>query len=148
MGHRNSSSHIHDAYCLCSDGGGPSRVAAGVASLKVTAVKQFSSKKAWASRAAAWVLLAGIRFYQAVFAPVMPVGCKFYPSCSRYAAEAVARHGAAQGVLLAAARLWRCRPFTQGGFDPVPDVDANMSELFSHGLRDGAGSTAHNEVGS
>jgi putative membrane protein insertion efficiency factor len=65
----------------------------------------------------------GIRFYQAVFAPVMPVGCKFYPSCSRYAAEAIARHGALRGVRLAAARLWRCRPFTQGGFDPVPDPD-------------------------
>ena len=68
-----------------------------------------------------WLLLAGIRFYQAVFAPLMPVGCKFYPSCSHYAAEAIARHGAARGVRLAAARLWRCRPFTQGGFDPVPE---------------------------
>ena len=95
-----------------------------------------------------WLLLAGIRFYQAVFAPVMPVGCKFYPSCSHYAAEAIARHGAARGVWLAAARLCRCRPFTKGGFDPVPDVDANMSELFNQGLRDGAGSTARNEVGS
>ena len=148
MGHRNSSSHIHDAHALCSDGGGPARVAAGVASLKVTAVKLFSSKKAWAGRAAAWLLLMSIRFYQAVFAPVMPVGCKFYPSCSHYAAEAIARHGAARGVWLAALRLWRCRPFRKGGFDPVPDVDANMSERFSHGLREGAGSTARNEVGS
>jgi len=75
------------------------------------------------SRAAAWLLLMGIRFYQAVFAPVMPVGCKFYPSCSRYAVEAITRHGALRGVRLAAARLLRCRPFTQGGFDPVPDPD-------------------------
>jgi uncharacterized protein len=148
MGHRNSSAHIHDAHGPCSDGGGPARVATGVASLKVTAVKPFSSKKAWASRAAAWLLLAVIRFYQAVFAPVMPVGCKFYPSCSRYAAEAIARHGAARGVWLAAGRLWRCRPFTRGGFDPVPDVDANMSGLFSHRPLDGAGSTARHEVGS
>jgi putative membrane protein insertion efficiency factor len=66
-------------------------------------------------------LLLAIRFYQAVFAPVMPLGCKFYPSCSRYAAEAIARHGALRGARLAAARLWRCRPFTRGGFDPVPD---------------------------
>ena len=85
-------------------------------------------------RAAAWVLLAGIRFYQAVFAPLMPLGCKFYPSCSRYAAEAIARHGAIRGVRLALARLWRCRPFTQGGVDLVPDA----AEL----LRGEAGSEA------
>jgi hypothetical protein len=75
------------------------------------------------SRAAVWLLLMCIRFYQAVFAPVMPVGCKFYPSCSQYAVEAITRHGALRGVRLAAARLLRCRPFTQGGFDPVPDPD-------------------------
>ena len=148
MGHRNSSSHIHEADGLYGNAGGAARFAAGVASLKVTAVKPFSSKKAWASRAAAWFLLAGIRFYQAVFAPLMPVGCKFYPSCSHYAAEAIARHGAARGIWLATARLWRCRPFTKGGFDPVPDLVEDMSELFSHGLRNGAGDSAHNEVGS
>ena len=74
-----------------------------------------------AHRGAVWFLLTAIRFYQAILAPVMPVGCKFYPSCSRYAAEAIERHGASRGVRLALARLWRCRPFTQGGFDPVPD---------------------------
>jgi len=74
-------------------------------------------------RALAGVLLFGIRFYQAVFSHLMPVGCKFYPSCSRYAAEAIERHGAARGGWLALARLWRCRPFTQGGFDPVPDAE-------------------------
>jgi len=79
--------------------------------------------------AAAGLLLFGIRFYQAVFAHHMPIGCKFYPSCSRYAAEAIERHGAARGSRLALARLWRCRPFTKGGFDPVPDAD----ELFNGG---------------
>jgi uncharacterized protein len=81
-----------------------------------------------ASRGAAWCCLMAIRFYQAVFAPVMPVGCKFYPSCSRYAAEAIERHGALRGARLALARLWRCRPFTQGGFDPVPD-DLSHNEV-------------------
>ena len=75
--------------------------------------------------AAAELLLFGIRFYQAVFARLMPVGCKFYPTCSHYAAEAIERHGAARGARLALARLWRCRPFTQGGFDPVPDEVSN-----------------------
>jgi uncharacterized protein len=84
------------------------------------------------------LLLAAIRFYQAVFAPLMPVGCKFYPSCSRYAAEAIARHGAKRGVRLALGRLWRCRPFTKGGVDFVPDLDEErdgaacvMSEVHS-----------------
>jgi len=80
-----------------------------------------------AKGAGAWVLLAGVRFYQAVFSHLMPVGCKFYPSCSHYAAEAIERHGAAGGLRLALSRLWRCRPFTQGGYDPVPDA-AEISE--------------------
>jgi uncharacterized protein len=97
---------------------------------------------------AAWLLLLGIRFYQAIFAPAMPVGCKFYPSCSHYAAEAIARHGAARGIWLAAARLWRCRPFTKGGFDPVPDVVADRNDVFGHGVRNRAGNRVGNEVGS
>jgi hypothetical protein len=79
------------------------------------------------SRFGVSLLLSAIRFYQAVFAPVMPFGCKFYPSCSRYAAEAIARHGALHGARLAAARLWRCRPFTRGGFDPVRDPEEQWS---------------------
>jgi len=56
-----------------------------------------------------------------LLAPFVGGACKFYPSCSNYAYEAVARHGARRGSVLAAKRLLRCRPFTQGGFDPVPD---------------------------
>jgi hypothetical protein len=104
-----------------------------------------TSKKVWTSRAAAGLLLTGIRFYQAVFAPVMPVGCKFYPSCSHYAAEAITRHGAARGLWLAAARLWRCRPFTKGGFDPVPDVVEDMAEILGNRV---AGNEARSEVRS
>jgi len=109
----------------------------------VGALKVATSKKVWTSRAAAWLLLTGIRFYQAVFAPAMPVGCKFYPSCSHYAAEAITRHGAGHGVWLAAARLWRCRPFTQGGFDPVPDVVEDMAEFLGSSVR---GNEARSEV--
>jgi uncharacterized protein len=70
-----------------------------------------------------WLLLFGIRFYQGYLTPLMPSACKFYPSCSRYASEAIALHGARRGLRLALARLWRCRPFTRGGFDPVPEPD-------------------------
>lgn len=69
----------------------------------------------------AWFLLAFLRFYVIFLSPVFGGACKFYPSCSNYAIEAVTKHGARRGFLLAAKRLLRCRPFTQGGFDPVPD---------------------------
>jgi putative membrane protein insertion efficiency factor len=69
------------------------------------------------------LLIVAVRFYQAVLGPLMFTACKFYPSCSQYAAEAILRHGARRGVSLAARRLWRCRPFTQGGHDPVPEPD-------------------------
>jgi uncharacterized protein len=72
------------------------------------------------------LLLAGIRFYQVILAPLMPSACKFYPSCSRYACEAIGRHGAVHGLRLAGRRLWRCRPFTQGGYDPVPDPEGDI----------------------
>lgn len=77
------------------------------------------------NRAGSWVLLAGLRFYQIAFSPLMPIGCKFHPSCSHYAAEAIERYGAWRGGRLAAWRLLRCSPFTRGGFDPVPEVAAD-----------------------
>ncbi|HTU33826.1 MAG TPA: membrane protein insertion efficiency factor YidD [Candidatus Acidoferrum sp.] len=69
----------------------------------------------------AWILLGFLRLYIVCLSPVFGGACKFYPSCSNYAVEAVTKHGARQGFVLAAKRLMRCRPFTKGGFDPVPD---------------------------
>ncbi len=69
-----------------------------------------------------WVLLAFLRFYIVFLSPFFGGACKFYPSCSNYAVEAITKHGVRRGVALAARRLLRCRPFTQGGFDPVPDA--------------------------
>jgi len=68
-------------------------------------------------------LLFMLRAYQAMLSPLMPSACKFYPTCSQYAHEAVARFGARRGAWLALKRLLRCRPFHAGGFDPVPDAD-------------------------
>ncbi len=59
--------------------------------------------------------------YKTALSPVLPSACKFYPTCSAYAREAVERHGARRGLLLAVKRLLRCRPFAPGGIDPVPD---------------------------
>ncbi len=69
----------------------------------------------------AWALLAAVRLYQILLSPFLGGACKFYPSCSNYAMEAIQRHGAWRGFLLAMKRLGRCQPFTKGGYDPVPD---------------------------
>ena len=70
--------------------------------------------------AAALMLSGAVRVYELTLRPVIGANCRFYPSCSAYAREALASHGAARGSLLAARRILRCHPFNPGGFDPVP----------------------------
>ena len=70
------------------------------------------------------LLIALIRAYQLVLSPLVGGACRFQPSCSAYALEAVERHGAWRGSLLAARRLAKCHPFGASGFDPVPDSPA------------------------
>jgi uncharacterized protein len=65
------------------------------------------------------VALAPIRIYQRVISPALPRRCKYEPTCSRYAAQAIERFGILRGLVLAAWRLLRCNPFSHGGFDPV-----------------------------
>jgi putative membrane protein insertion efficiency factor len=65
-------------------------------------------------------LRAVVRAYQWFLRPVLPSSCRFHPSCSAYADEALARHGALRGGWLAARRLCRCGPWHPGGYDPVP----------------------------
>jgi putative membrane protein insertion efficiency factor len=66
------------------------------------------------------LVLASVRLYQVVFSPMYSGSCRFVPSCSEYADEAVRRFGAVRGSWLALRRLARCRPFAAHGFDPVP----------------------------
>jgi putative membrane protein insertion efficiency factor len=66
------------------------------------------------------LLLAGIQLYQWLVAPLLPPACRFEPSCSRYAQQAIRRHGALRGSWLALRRLARCHPFGGCGLDPVP----------------------------
>ncbi len=64
--------------------------------------------------------IGAIRLYQRWISPYVPPSCRFYPSCSEYAAEAMSRYGFLRGGLLAVRRLLRCHPLHPGGYDPVP----------------------------
>src|SRR5579862_9447624 len=72
------------------------------------------------ARALGHVIGGAIRAYQLLLSPILLPSCRYYPSCSHYAAEAVARHGAGRGSLLALRRLARCHPWGGSGYDPVP----------------------------
>jgi uncharacterized protein len=61
-----------------------------------------------------------LRCYKRFISPMLPHACRFVPTCSEYAMEAVTRHGVIRGSLLAAGRLLRCHPFARAGYDPVP----------------------------
>lgn len=69
-----------------------------------------------------WLLIRLIRGYQLLISPFMAPSCRFEPTCSHYALEALRVHGAGRGGWLALKRLGRCQPFSQGGYDPVPEA--------------------------
>lgn len=67
-----------------------------------------------------WVFIVLVRMYQLLISPFVGQRCRFYPSCSRYAIEALSRFGTVRGGWLALKRIVRCHPFHPGGYDPVP----------------------------
>ncbi len=67
------------------------------------------------------VFVAAIRGYQYAIRPLIGANCRFYPSCSEYAREAIERHGVGAGGWLAARRIAKCHPYHPGGYDPVPE---------------------------
>lgn len=66
------------------------------------------------------LLIFLVRLYQKYLSPLFPPTCRYQPTCSQYMIEAIEKHGA-KGVLMGAARIFRCHPFVEGGDDPVPD---------------------------
>ncbi|MBR4660871.1 MAG: membrane protein insertion efficiency factor YidD [Bacteroidales bacterium] len=71
-------------------------------------------------RILAWPLIALVRFYQLFISPLLPPSCRYTPTCSQYALEALRRYGPIKGGWLALRRILRCHPFGGSGYDPVP----------------------------
>lgn len=83
-------------------------------------VKRSRSTKPGVLRLLSLALRLAIRGYQVAISPVLPPACRYYPTCSNYAIEAIEKYGALRGGWMAARRIGRCHPFSPGGFDPVP----------------------------
>ena len=81
------------------------------------------------------VFVLPIRAYQWLLSPLLGPRCKYYPSCSEYAAQAVQRYGILRGLVLAGWRLLRCNPWTPGGYDPVPDAPTSAQQRPPSGSR-------------
>ena len=71
-------------------------------------------------KALTWLLLLPILFYQKCITPFTPPSCRFTPTCSEYARQAILKHGPFKGMLLAVSRILRCNPWGGSGYDPVP----------------------------
>lgn len=71
------------------------------------------------------ILLALLRIYKIALSPYLGSQCRFLPTCSDYARDAIVQHGPARGTWMAACRLCRCHPFTTGGYDPVPEPETH-----------------------
>jgi putative membrane protein insertion efficiency factor len=78
-----------------------------------------SAERGVAARAARAVVLAPVVLYQRLISPALPRRCKYEPTCSRYAVQAVGEYGILRGLVLAGWRLLRCNPWSHGGYDPV-----------------------------
>lgn len=78
------------------------------------------------------LLIGLVLFYRKAISPLKPPTCRFYPTCSAYALEAIEKHGALGGVALSIVRICKCHPFHPGGFDPVPPKNIRRQRLKSY----------------
>lgn len=77
--------------------------------------------KSWSfKKGMKFLLIILIKFYKKFISPLLPKSCRFYPTCSTYALEAIERYGVLEGGFLALKRILKCHPFNPGGYDPVP----------------------------
>jgi putative membrane protein insertion efficiency factor len=76
--------------------------------------------------------IGAIRVYQRTLSPLLGPRCKYYPSCSEYAVQAIGRYGILRGAVLAAWRLLRCNPFSHGGYDPVTEQTLFRRHAHTH----------------
>ena len=83
------------------------------------------------------LLLGFVRLYQLTISPVLGTNCRYYPSCSAYAAQALRGHGPARGSWLAFKRILRCHPWSEGGADPVPPAVVHSPSMQEHPGRHG-----------
>ena len=83
------------------------------------------------------LMIGAIRLYQLTLSPVLGTNCRYYPSCSAYAAEAVRLHGPLRGGWLALRRILRCHPWSEGGVDPVPPAVHSPPSMQEHPGRHG-----------
>lgn len=79
------------------------------------------------SKVLSTIMLGLVRFYQGVISPLTPASCRYVPSCSEYAVEAIQKHGPFKGGWLAIKRISRCHPWGGHGYDPVPDSESDNS---------------------
>lgn len=84
------------------------------------------------SRALAWPVVQLVRVYRLAISPWLGMNCRFQPTCSAYAIEALEEHGVVQGTALAARRIARCHPWGGSGFDPVPGSDEGNGRHDDH----------------
>ncbi len=94
-------------------------------------MKRSRDALAWLRRAAISAFLLPLRAYSRLISPALPARCRYYPTCSAYAEQAIRSHGIVRGSALAAWRLARCNPFSRGGVDEVPP--ARTRRRHSHG---------------
>jgi putative membrane protein insertion efficiency factor len=95
------------------------------------------------NRIAKTFLLMLLRGYKWALSPMLPPACRFVPTCSEYAIEAVERYGALRGTAMAIWRLLRCHPFASGGFDPVPAPLERISDTGTALRRTAEGGCSH-----
>ena len=149
MGHRHTPEEFRRAGAVCGADGGFAEAAAERAEIDAVGARYIVPLQSQRSAPVKAALFA-LRFYKAYLSILFAGSCRFEPTCSRYAYEAIERFGVARGVWLGVKRLARCHPLSRKfGYDPVPEKWENMSsEINAAATQSGRSAAAPNEVHS